>query len=133
MRSFEMDRAAPTSDISIVACWLPRADRSARRAFLIAGVGDRRGRRLDDRARGAPLVRDWAPLGYILAGYFLSGYLFAAPSLSIEAWLMAWDRRLLGDPATRFVGWPRPLVAGLELIYMGCFLLIPAGAGDCSC
>jgi membrane-associated phospholipid phosphatase len=77
--------------------------------------------------RATPLVRDWAPLGYILGGYFLSGYLFAAPSLSIESWLMSWDRRLLGDPATRFAGWPRAIVAGLELIYMGCFLLIPAG------
>ena len=40
---------------------------------------------------------------------------------------MGWDRRLLGDPATRFAGWPRALVAFLELVYMGCFLLIPAG------
>jgi len=29
----------------------------------------------------------------------------------------------------RFVRWPRVLVAALEVIYMGCFLLIPAGAG----
>jgi membrane-associated phospholipid phosphatase len=79
-------------------------------------------------AHAAPaLVRDWAPLGYILGGYFLSGYLFAAPSLSTESWLMSWDRRLLGNPATRFAGWPPAIVAGLELIYMGCFLLIPAG------
>jgi membrane-associated phospholipid phosphatase len=42
--------------------------------------------------------------------------------------MIEWDRRLLGDPAARFVAWPRPLVAGLELCYMGCFLLIPAGA-----
>jgi membrane-associated phospholipid phosphatase len=40
---------------------------------------------------------------------------------------MSWDRRLLGDPATRFADWPRATVAALELIYMGCFLLIPAG------
>lgn len=73
------------------------------------------------------MLRDWAPLAYILAGYFLSGFLFAAPSLEIESWLMRWDRRLLGDPATRFVGWPRTIVASLELVYMGCFLLIPAG------
>ena len=41
---------------------------------------------------------------------------------------MRWDRRLLGDPSRGSSRWPRVLVAGLELIYMGCFLLIPAGA-----
>ncbi len=68
-------------------------------------------------------------MAYILVGYFLSGFLFVSPSLPTEAWLIRWDRRLLGDPTTRFVTWPRLLVAALELIYMGCFLLIPAGAG----
>jgi len=74
-------------------------------------------------------VREVAPIAYILVGYVLSGYLFESPSLAMEAWLMRWDRRLLGDPVTRFVTWPRALLAVLELIYMGCFLLIPAGAG----
>ena len=74
-------------------------------------------------------IRDASPMAYILVGYFLSGRLFASPSLATEAWLMRWDRRLLGDPVTRFVTWPRLLVAALEVIYMGCFLLIPAGAG----
>jgi len=77
----------------------------------------------------AAWIRDVAPMAYILAGYFLSGYLYASPSLATEAWLMRWDQRLLGDPAMRFVRWPRVLVAALEVIYMGCFLLIPAGAG----
>ena len=110
----------------IVACWWPPLT-SGRRALVIAAAA------LSDGAvwvvaHAAPaLVRDCAPLAYILAGYFLGGLLFAAPSLEIESWLMRWDRRLLGDPATRFVGWPRALVASLELIYMGCFLLIPAG------
>ena len=74
-----------------------------------------------------PFVRDWAPGPYILVGYFLSGRLFASPTLSMERWLAAWDARLLGNPATRFLRWPRWLLAYLEVVYMGCFLLVPAG------
>jgi membrane-associated phospholipid phosphatase len=110
----------------VVACWLPPL-RAARRAGLIAASSAAGVAVWAIAHIGTPWLRDWAPLAYILAGYFLSGYLFAVPSAAIESWLMQWDHRLLGDPATRFVRWPRALVAGLELIYMGCFLLIPAG------
>ena len=110
----------------IVACWWPPLT-AGRRVFLIAASA-LSGAAVWTIAHAAPaLVRDWAPLAYILAGYFLSGFMFAAPSLAIESWLMRWDQRLLGDPATRFVRWPGALVASLELIHMGCFLLIPAG------
>jgi membrane-associated phospholipid phosphatase len=79
-------------------------------------------------SRRAPtLVRDGMPLLYILAGYYLCAALFVAPSESIEAWLTAWDRRLLGDPSTRFLGWSRLVLAYLEVVYVGCFLLVPAG------
>lgn len=78
-------------------------------------------------ASGPPWLRPWAPLSNILIGYYLSGLTFIAPSLSFERWLMAWDRRLLGDAATRFAHWPRPLLAALEIAYMGCFVLIGAG------
>jgi membrane-associated phospholipid phosphatase len=74
-----------------------------------------------------PAVRDWMPPLVILAGYFLSGRFFVNPSPSFEAWLIAWDRRLLGDPATRFAHWPRALLAYLEIVYMGCVVLVPAG------
>jgi membrane-associated phospholipid phosphatase len=110
----------------IVACWWPRLP-AARRAWLIAASATSAGAVWAIAHAGPVPLRDWAPLAYILAGYFLSGCLFAAPSAPMEAWLMGWDRRLLGDPVTRFVRWPRALVASLELIYMGCFLLIPAG------
>lgn len=76
---------------------------------------------------GGGIVRDWSPLVVILLGYFVSGRFFVHPSPSFEAWLTAWDRRLLGDPATRFVSWPRWVLAYLEVVYMGCFLLIPLG------
>jgi membrane-associated phospholipid phosphatase len=76
----------------------------------------------------APMwLREWAPLASLLGGYYASGYLFVSPALGVEAWLAAWDRRLLGNPLTRFAGWPRLLVAALEIIYVGCFLLIGAG------
>ncbi len=110
----------------MVACWLPPLS-TGRRAFLIAASAIAGGAVWAIAHAGTPLVRDWAPLAYILAGYFLSGCLFVVPSDAIESWLMGWDRRLLGDPVTRFVSWPRPLLACFEIIYMGCFLLVPAG------
>jgi len=78
---------------------------------------------------GAGAVRDWAPGAGILVGYYTSGRFFVDPSPRVEAWLIGWDRRLLGDPATRFARWPRALLAYLEIVYMGCFLLVPAGFG----
>jgi membrane-associated phospholipid phosphatase len=74
-----------------------------------------------------PFVRDWTPPLVILVGYFLSGRFFVQPSSSFERWLIAWDRRLLGNPSTRFARWPRALLAYLEIVYMGCVVLIPAG------
>jgi membrane-associated phospholipid phosphatase len=75
----------------------------------------------------ASIVRDWAPGASILVAYYVSGRFFVSPSPRVEAWLLEWDRRLLGDPATRFATWPRPLLAALEIIYMGCFLVVPGG------
>jgi membrane-associated phospholipid phosphatase len=79
-------------------------------------------------SRNAPAaVRDAAPLALILIGYYLSGLFFVRPTERFESWLIAWDRRLLGDPTTRFAHWPRAWLAFLDIIYMGCFLLVPAG------
>ena len=79
-------------------------------------------------ARGAPpLLRDWIPLLYILAGYYLAGRLFVRPSTALERWLVGWDHRLLADPTTRFARWPGWLVACLDIAYVFCFLLPPAG------
>jgi len=74
-----------------------------------------------------PLIRDWIPLLYILAGYYLAGRLFVAPSEALERWLLAWDHRLFGDPTTRFARWPGWLVAYLDIVYVFCFLLPPGG------
>ena len=75
-----------------------------------------------------PILRDWvSPLFAILAGYYLSGLFFVGPTPRFEAWLIDWDRRLLGEPATRFAHWPRFLLAYLEVVYIGCLLLVPGG------
>lgn len=77
--------------------------------------------------QGSAVIRNWAPGVSILVGYYVSGRFFVTPSPEVERWLMSWDRRLLGDPATRFARWPGAVLAYLEIVYMGCFLLVPAG------
>jgi membrane-associated phospholipid phosphatase len=74
-----------------------------------------------------PFGRDWAPFLYVSVAYYLSGYLFIAPSAHLEAWLLKWDHRWLGDPTTRFARWPWWLVAWLDIIYMLCAPLLPGG------
>jgi membrane-associated phospholipid phosphatase len=74
-----------------------------------------------------PFVRDWAPFLYVSVGYYLTGFLFVAPSLALEAWLLKWDHRWLGDPTTRFAKWPWWVVAYLDVVYTLCFLLLPGG------
>jgi membrane-associated phospholipid phosphatase len=59
--------------------------------------------------------------------YYATGWLFVKPSAALEAWLLAWDRRLLGDATTRFARWPAPFVAYLEIVYVLCFLMLPGG------
>jgi membrane-associated phospholipid phosphatase len=125
VRSFEWIALAYFLYVA-AASWLPPLA-AARRAWLIAASIVSAGAVWAIAHAAPPMVRDWAPLAYILAGYRLSGYLFASPSGAVESWLIGWDRRLLGDPATRFAGWPRAVVVFLELVYMGCFLLLPAG------
>lgn len=79
-------------------------------------------------ARRAPSAdRDWAPFLYVSVAYYLTGYLFVAPSEKLEAWLLGWDRRWFGDPTTRFASWPWWLIAYLDVIYTLCFILLPGG------
>jgi membrane-associated phospholipid phosphatase len=80
------------------------------------------------RAGGAlPALRDWLPIVYILAGYYASAALYVEPSPALEAWLLGWDRRLVGDPPSRFRGWSPPILAYLDIVYTFCFVLVPAG------
>ena len=100
----------------------------AARRLQIAALGVPMGAAILWVARdGSSWVRDWMPVAYILGAYYQSGRFFVRPSPAIEQWLMSWDRRLLGDPTTRFAKWPAPLLAFLEVAYMGCVVLVPAG------
>ena len=79
-------------------------------------------------ARSASMaVREWAPIAWILAAYYLSGRTFFAPNLQVEGWLARIDRRILGDSAVAFSTWPAALVRTLDAVYIGCFLLVPVG------
>lgn len=107
-------------------CWL-RPLPASRRA-LVTGVSLALVGGILATALYAPqTIRDWAPLVYIGFGYYLTGRLFVKPSKRLEAWLLAWDRRLFDDPTTRFAGWPGWFVAYLDIVYTFCFLLLPGG------
>jgi membrane-associated phospholipid phosphatase len=74
-----------------------------------------------------PTTHAVMPLAVILAAYYSSGLFAVTPSPRFERWLLSWDRRLFGNPGQRFAGGPRLMLAFLEVIYVGCFLLVPAG------
>jgi len=110
----------------VVVCWLrplPARSRALLTALSLALIAVIPA----VATKSSLLVRDWAQLVYIGFGYFLTGYLFTTPSAPLESWLMRWDRRLLGDPTIRFAHWPRWIVGPLDVLYMGCFLLLPGG------
>src|SRR2546427_540893 len=58
-----------------------------------------------------PPLRDWLPAAYILVGYYITGWLFVAPSPRLESWLVPGGRRGAGDPAPRVARGPRGHVA----------------------
>jgi membrane-associated phospholipid phosphatase len=109
-----------------VVCWLRPVARSRR--LLLTGVSAALVVTIRSVAAAAPeTVRNWAPFAYVTVAYYMTGRLFVHHSAPLENWLIEWDRRLLGNPTTRFAGWPRWVVTYLEIVYMLCFLLLPAG------
>jgi len=70
-------------------------------------------------------ARDWLPAFVILLAYFVTGAFYTSPSPRVEAWLARWDDRLIGR--TRFDTVPHAVAFSLDLVYDGCFLMIPAG------
>ena len=110
----------------VVACWLPPLATRAR--LTIIGVAAGVAAAMVRYSAALPgVIHDWAPLLYISIGYYLTGLLFVAPSSRLETWLLDGDRRLFGDPTIRFARWPPALTAYLDIVYMGCFLLLPGG------
>lgn len=108
------------------ACWRPGV--RPRRRLVLMGAASAGAVGIPWVAGHAALfIRDWIPLLYVLIGYYMSGLLFVRASEPIESWLMDWDRRVLGDPTTCFSRWPRAVLAYLDVVYMLCFMLLPAG------
>jgi hypothetical protein len=74
------------------------------------------------------VVRNWAPVTYLLAMYWLPAQLVTGPHLRFEEMLKAMDRRWLasaeGAIADRL---PRLVIEALELSYLLCYPLIPLG------
>ena len=109
-----------------VVCWLRPLEQSQR--LLVTSVALALAAGIRILASAASLsVRDWAPLLYVSVAYYWTGRLFVKPSEKLESWLMSWDHRLLGDPTRRFAHWPGWVVAYLDVVYIFCFLLLPAG------
>ncbi len=77
-------------------------------------------------AVGTPHVM---PLVYLLSGYWLPALLVRKPDADIEQRLLQFDRRLFGpDGLARFArSAPRPLIEYLELTYLLCYAVVPAG------
>jgi len=109
-----------------IVCWL-RPVPAVRRAVISVISAVQIAAILTVAHQTPSYVRDWAPFFYIWVAYYLTGYLFVAPSLRLEAWLLKWDHRWLGDPTTRFAHWPWWLIAYLDVIYTLCFALLPGG------
>jgi hypothetical protein len=74
-------------------------------------------------------LRNWLPALWVLAGYWVSGLFFDTPMPSIERRLLEADRRLCErfDVAAAIERVPRALLEALELSYLLCYPLVPAG------
>jgi membrane-associated phospholipid phosphatase len=77
----------------------------------------------------ADAARAWMPLLYIVVGYWLPAHLVTATDVALEQTLLRFDRRLFGhDGLAAFVRrGPRLVVEYLELAYLVCYLVPPAG------
>jgi len=69
------------------------------------------------------------PLVYLLVGYWLPALTVTEPNVRFEQRLLNIDRRLFGaDGLTRFERRaPRPVIEYLELAYLLCYAVVPAG------
>jgi hypothetical protein len=74
-------------------------------------------------------TRGVMPLLYLLVGYWLPALLVRDPNLRFERRLIDVDQRLFGlDGLVRFEQRaPRVLIEGLELSYLLCYAVVPAG------
>jgi membrane-associated phospholipid phosphatase len=74
-------------------------------------------------------LRDWIPLAWVLVGYRLPALLVTTTNQRFERTLLRWDHRWFGirdAPATNGRG-PRAMNELLELAYLFCYPMVPAG------
>jgi hypothetical protein len=73
-------------------------------------------------------VRDWAPILYLVLGYWLPAGIAGSPNDSIETRFMAFDHRLLGPEHAGWVGWLNRSSArvAVEIVYPLVHLMVPA-------
>ena len=71
------------------------------------------------------------PLVYLLVGYWLPALMVREPNVRLEQWLLDVDRQLFGpDGLSRFERTvPRGVLEYLELAYLLCYAVVPAGYG----
>jgi hypothetical protein len=69
------------------------------------------------------------PVVYLLIGYWLPALLVSRPNVRAERWLLELDHRLLGADTLSDVEQkaPRPAIEYLELAYLLCYAVVPAG------
>ena len=106
----------------------PPARRRAGAAAVVAAASVLVLARLGGAGSGA-VLRDWWPLGLLLLGYWLPGLLVAAPDERLQQRLLAFDERIIGRAriAALVERGPRAAVELLELAYLCCYPLVPAG------
>jgi membrane-associated phospholipid phosphatase len=84
----------------------------------------------DGGTSGARLIlRDWIPLVYLLVGYWLPAALVLTPNVAFEQGLRRLDRQWFGPDGVASVAdrMPRLLLELLEVAYLFCYPLVPAG------
>jgi membrane-associated phospholipid phosphatase len=74
-------------------------------------------------------LRDWIPLAYVLAGYWLPASFVTSTNQRFERTLLMWDQRRFGirDANATHELAPRAWVELLELAYLFCYPMIPVG------
>lgn len=74
-------------------------------------------------------LRDWAPVGYVLLGYWIPALLVTSTNERFERMLLALDHRWFGDRGLEmFVQRaPRSIAALLEAAYLFCYPMVPLG------
>jgi len=82
-----------------------------------------------DASPVASALRDWLPGAYVLVGYRATGLLYSGPNAALEARLAAIDARLFARLGALVLRLPRAVLEALELAYLLCYPLVPAGLG----